>query len=143
MNAPLPAWADALRDLIIENLDGLGAVADQIGDELINVVPPLPQANSGYGIVYHCTQVVQFWAGSVIGGERIPRNRAAPPPETTTPLVDRVPALMPLRRSRAGMGARRKRLHADAFESSRVFVLPTVSTMSIVLSASRTVAASS
>ncbi|CAM3294172.1 DUF664 domain-containing protein [Williamsia muralis] len=77
MNAPLPAWAVALHDLIIETLDGLGAVADQIGDELINVVPPLPQANSGYGIVYHCTQVVVFWAGSVIGGERIPRDRAA------------------------------------------------------------------
>ena len=77
LNAPLPAWADALRGLIIETLDGLGAVADQIGDERINVVPPLPQANSGYGIVYHCTQVVLFWAGSVIGGERIPRDRAA------------------------------------------------------------------
>jgi hypothetical protein len=73
----LPAWADALHDLIVENLDGLGAVADQIGDERINVVPPLPQANSGYAIVYHCTQVVLFWAGSVIGGERIPRDRAA------------------------------------------------------------------
>ena len=73
----LPAWADALHGLIVEVLDGLGAVADQIGDELINVVPPLPQANSGYAIVYHCTQVVLFWAGSVIGGERIPRDRAA------------------------------------------------------------------
>jgi hypothetical protein len=73
----LPAWADALHDLIVEILDGLGAVADQIGDEFINVVPPLPQANSGYAIVYHCTQVVLFWAGSVIGGERIPRDRAA------------------------------------------------------------------
>ncbi|MFD0925585.1 mycothiol transferase [Williamsia deligens] len=73
----LPAWVDALHGLIVENLDGLGAVVDQIGDELINVVPPLPQANSGYGIVYHCTQVVLFWAGSVIGGERIPRDRGA------------------------------------------------------------------
>ncbi|MBA4022788.1 MAG: hypothetical protein C0482_10540 [Gordonia sp.] len=77
MNASLPPWANALHDLIVENLDGLGAVADQIGDELINTVPPLPQANSGYGIVHHCTQVVLFWAGSVIGGERIPRDRAA------------------------------------------------------------------
>lgn len=77
MSAPLPAWADALHNLIVENLAGLGAVADQIGDELINVVPPLPQANSGYGIVYHCTQVVLFWAGTVIGGERIPRDRDA------------------------------------------------------------------
>jgi hypothetical protein len=73
----LPAWANALHGLIVEILDGLGAVADQIGDERINVVPPLPQANSGYAIVYHCTQVVLFWAGTVIGGERIPRDRAA------------------------------------------------------------------
>ncbi|MFJ6095716.1 mycothiol transferase [Williamsia muralis] len=72
----LPAWANALHGLIVENLAGLGTVADQIGDELINVVPPLPQANSGYGILYHCTQVVLFWAGTVIGGERIPRDRA-------------------------------------------------------------------
>ncbi|WP_299572220.1 DUF664 domain-containing protein [uncultured Williamsia sp.] len=76
-NLNLPAWAEAAHGLIVENLDGLAAVADQIGDERINVVPPLPQANSGYGIVYHCTQVVLFWAGSVIGGERIPRDRNA------------------------------------------------------------------
>ncbi|MFI8664703.1 hypothetical protein ACIGKR_32285 [Rhodococcus qingshengii] len=54
-------WGDALQGLIVELLDGFGAVADQIGDELVNVVPLLSQANSGYAIVYPRTQVVLFW----------------------------------------------------------------------------------
>jgi len=60
---------DALQGLIVEILDG--------GDELVNVVPLLSQANSGYAMVYPCMQVVLFWAGSVIGGERMPRDRVA------------------------------------------------------------------
>ncbi|BDQ24135.1 hypothetical protein RQN9TF_33270 (plasmid) [Rhodococcus qingshengii] len=56
---------DALQGLIVEILDGLGlgAVADQIGDELVNVVPLLSQANSG---VY---ERVSLYAGCpVLGG---------------------------------------------------------------------------
>lgn len=69
---------DALQGLIVEILDGLGlgAVADQIGDELVNVVPLLSQANSG---VYERVSLYagRPWVGSAIGGEHIPRDRAA------------------------------------------------------------------
>lgn len=59
-DAPSPL-ADALHGLIVKILDGLGTVANQIGDESVNVVSPLVQANSGRAIVYHSTE-----------GERIP-----------------------------------------------------------------------
>ncbi|MGW8538679.1 hypothetical protein ACWGK5_31635 [Rhodococcus qingshengii] len=70
-------WVDALQGLIVEFLDGLGAIDVQIGDELVNVVSPLSQANSWYAMMYPCMQVVLFLAGSVIGGEHIPRDRVA------------------------------------------------------------------
>lgn len=74
---PLAAWAEAMYSLIVENLDALGRVAVELGDARINAVPPLPGANSPYAIVFHCVGMLRFWAGSVVGGEDIPRDRDA------------------------------------------------------------------
>jgi hypothetical protein len=48
-----------------------------LGDDLANRRPELPGANSCYAIVNHCIGVVEYWAGSFIAGQRIPRDRAA------------------------------------------------------------------
>lgn len=48
-----------------------------LGDDLANRRPDLPGANSCYAIVNHCIGVVDYWAGSFIAGQRIPRDRAA------------------------------------------------------------------
>lgn len=51
LNARCLPEPGALHGLMVEILDGLGAVADWIGDERIDVVPLLSQANSGYQFV--------------------------------------------------------------------------------------------
>lgn len=67
----------AVCTLIAENLTSLRAIVVELGDDHVNTTPALPGANSCYAIVFHCTEMLKSWLGSVIGGERIPRDRAA------------------------------------------------------------------
>ncbi|MGU3294586.1 mycothiol transferase [Williamsia sp. M5A3_1d] len=72
-----PALHDAAETIIQENLGALRAIVAELGDDLANTTPPLPQTNSPYAIVFHCVEMLKFWGGSVIGGEKIPRDRDA------------------------------------------------------------------
>lgn len=57
--------------------DGMEAIADQLGDDLINVRPALPGANSAYTIIFHCAELTRWWVG-VMGGHQTPnRDRDA------------------------------------------------------------------
>ncbi|WP_437424807.1 DinB family protein [Williamsia muralis] len=60
-----------------ESLSSMTEILKSLGDELANTRPDLPGANSPYAIVFHCVGVIEHWAGSVIAGLRIPRDRAA------------------------------------------------------------------
>ncbi|WP_052688850.1 DUF664 domain-containing protein [Williamsia herbipolensis] len=71
---PLHAAAATIID---ETLVSMRTIVADLGDGLVNTTPPLPQTNSPYAIVFHCVELTKFWAGSVIGGEQIPRDRAA------------------------------------------------------------------
>ncbi len=66
-----------------------------LGDELANRRPDLPGANSCYAIANHCIGVVDYWAGSFIAGQRIPRDRDAEFTATGTvpDIVDRLAEL--------------------------------------------------
>jgi len=66
-----------------------------LGDDLANQRPDLPGANSCYAIANHCIGVVDYWAGSFIAGQRIPRDRAGEFTATGTvaEIVDRLEAL--------------------------------------------------
>jgi hypothetical protein len=69
--------AQATLAIIGESLSSMTEILRGLGDELANTRPDLPGANSPYAIVFHCVGVIEHWAGSVIAGLRIPRDRAA------------------------------------------------------------------
>lgn len=48
-----------------------------LGDELVSVAPDLPGANSVFAIVTHCCGVMEHWAGEVIAGRPVERDRDA------------------------------------------------------------------
>jgi Protein of unknown function (DUF664) len=58
-------------------LDGMADVLWDLGDGLVNVRPDLPGANSPYAIVTHCLGVVEYWAGHLVAGRVVERDRAA------------------------------------------------------------------
>jgi hypothetical protein len=59
-----------------EALDGMVAIVEQLGDRLANQRPDLPGANSPYAILTHCLGVMEFWAGHVVAGRTVERDRA-------------------------------------------------------------------
>ncbi|MBT0568090.1 DUF664 domain-containing protein [Williamsia sp. CHRR-6] len=67
----------ATDDVITETLRSMIAIVRELGDDQINRRPALPGANSPYVIVFHSVAATRFWLGTVIGGEQIPRDRAA------------------------------------------------------------------
>ena len=60
-----------------EALDGMVEIVSSLGDELANSRPDLPGANSPYVILTHCLGVMEYWAGHVVAGRTIVRDRAA------------------------------------------------------------------
>jgi hypothetical protein len=57
--------------------DGMAAILVELGDDLANLRPALPAANSAYAIVTHCLGVVEFWAGRLVAGRQVHRDRPA------------------------------------------------------------------
>lgn len=58
-------------------LDGMAAILADLGDERANRRPALPRANTPFAIVTHCLGVLDFWAGSLVAGRAVERDRAA------------------------------------------------------------------
>jgi len=58
-------------------LDGMAAILRELGDELANIRPELPDANSPYALVTHCLGVTEYWAGHLVAGRAVERDRAA------------------------------------------------------------------
>jgi len=58
-------------------LDGMTTTLTELGDELVVIRPDLPDANTPYGLVTHCLGVLDYWAGHVIAGRVVRRDRAA------------------------------------------------------------------
>jgi hypothetical protein len=56
---------------------GMATIAAGLGDERVNVRPPLAGANSAYAIVTHCIGVTEWWVGLMIAGRPVVRNRDA------------------------------------------------------------------
>lgn len=87
--------ARALLEVSSECFTAMAGILTVLGDDLANRRPDLPGANSCYAIVNHCIGVVDYWAGSFIAGQRIPRDRAAEFTATgqVEDLVERLTAL--------------------------------------------------
>lgn len=60
-----------------EALDGMVAIVGELGDELANLRPDLPGANSPFVILTHCLGVMEYWAGHVVAGRADQRDRDA------------------------------------------------------------------
>ena len=57
--------------------DGLTGIVAGLGDDLANRRPDLPGANTPYALLTHCLGVVSFWAGGLVAGRHVDRDRAA------------------------------------------------------------------
>jgi len=58
-------------------LTGMLAIAEELGDARVNARPDLPGANSAYGLLTHCLGVVEYWAGHLVAGRPVERDRPA------------------------------------------------------------------
>jgi uncharacterized damage-inducible protein DinB len=68
---------DDFLDIIAQTLDGMLAIAEELGDDRVNQQPALPGANSPYVILAHCVGLTHFWIGEVLGGRQVNRDREA------------------------------------------------------------------
>lgn len=83
-------------------LRGMAVTIETLGDELVNALPAVPGANSACVLVTHCLGVVEFWAGQVIAGREVQRDRDAEFTATST-----------VAELRSAMAAQRARLTDD------------------------------
>jgi hypothetical protein len=60
-----------------EALDGMVNIVTDLGDELANRRPDVPKSNSPYALLTHCLGVIEYWAGYIVAGRSIRRDRAA------------------------------------------------------------------
>ncbi|GIH59693.1 hypothetical protein Msi02_05100 [Microbispora siamensis] len=58
-------------------LDGMTGIVAELGDDLANVRPPFPGANSPHALLTHCLGVVSYWAGALVAGREVVRDRDA------------------------------------------------------------------
>jgi hypothetical protein len=58
-------------------LDGMLGITATLGDDLVNVRPDLPGANTPYAIVTHCVGVTDWWIGVMIADRGVYRDRRA------------------------------------------------------------------
>src|SRR5262245_15830553 len=58
-------------------LDGMVEIVTDLGDDLANERPDLPGANSPFALLTHCLGVMEYWAGHVVAGRRVERDRDA------------------------------------------------------------------
>lgn len=60
-----------------EALDGMVDIVTTLGDDLANRRPDVPGANSPYVVLHHCLGVIDYWAGHIVAGRTIQRDRDA------------------------------------------------------------------
>jgi hypothetical protein len=60
-----------------EALEGMVAMVTELGDDLANRRLDVPGANSPYAVLYHCLGVMEYWAGELVAGRTIERDRDA------------------------------------------------------------------
>jgi hypothetical protein len=82
MNDPTPPPTLLLTDeeylwFVDRALHGMAEILAELGDDLANQRPDLPGANTPYAIVTHCLGVVEYWAGHLVAGRDVVRDRDA------------------------------------------------------------------
>ena len=81
----LPPFGEDVRMISVDDylffvddaLDGMAGIVTDLGDELANARLDLPGANSPFAVLTHCLGVIEYWAGFIVAGRVIERDRAA------------------------------------------------------------------
>jgi hypothetical protein len=73
-DAVVAEWRYVLLD---RHLDQMLAIAEDLGDELLNETPALPGANSPYQILFHCCGMLEWWTREANLAVDVGRDRAA------------------------------------------------------------------
>ena len=68
---------DAVASYVDRAVEAMADIVGDLGDELANTRPGPPGANSPYAILRHCLGVMEFWAGQVVAGRPVDRDREA------------------------------------------------------------------
>ena len=68
---------DAVASYVDRAVEAMADIVDDLGDDLANARPGRPGANSPYAILRHCLGVMEFWAGHVVAGGTVDRDREA------------------------------------------------------------------
>lgn len=68
---------DGIVSYVERAIDAMADVVAGLGDDRANQRPGLPGANSPYVILRHCLGVMEFWAGHVVAGREVDRDREA------------------------------------------------------------------
>jgi hypothetical protein len=68
---------DEFFSFLDEQLEGMIGIVTELGDDLANRRPDIPETNTPYQVLTHCLGVMEFWGGYVVSGRRITRDRDA------------------------------------------------------------------
>lgn len=58
-------------------LDEMTLIVQELGDDLANQRPDVPGSNTPFALLTHCLGVVECWAGELVAGRSIERDRDA------------------------------------------------------------------
>lgn len=56
---------------------GMAGIVTDLGDERCCLRPDVPGANTAYGLLTHCLGVIEYWAGGLVAGRDVKRDRLA------------------------------------------------------------------
>jgi hypothetical protein len=76
-DGPVGISPAAAASYVDRAVDGMTDIIGDLGDDLANLRPGLPGANSPYAILRHCLGVMEFWGGQVVAGREVDRDREA------------------------------------------------------------------
>jgi hypothetical protein len=62
---------------VSRTLTQLAAIVEELGDDLANQRPDLPGANTPYALLNHCLGAIDYWAGHIVSGRPVQRDRDA------------------------------------------------------------------
>ncbi len=67
--------ADDYLYFVERALHGMLSIVTEVGDDRCCERPDLSGANSPYGLLTHCLGVVEYWAGTLVAGRSVERDR--------------------------------------------------------------------
>lgn len=68
---------DGIVSYVERAIDAMAGIVGGLGSDRANQRPELPGANSPYVILRHSLGVMEFWAGHVVAGREVDRDRDA------------------------------------------------------------------